>query len=53
MAWEENSGPPFDVRVSGIPNVAKVSPSDCRRPDAPSLEEDTIGQFENRSTSTR
>ena len=35
VAWEENSGPPSDVRVSGIPNVEKVSLSDCRRPDVP------------------
>ncbi len=53
MVWEENSGPPSDVSVSGIPNVEKVSRRVWMSPEAPSLEGVTTGQFVYLSTRTR
>ena len=53
VVWEENSGPPSDVSVSGIPNVEKVSRRVWTSPEAPSLEGVTTGQFVYLSTRTR
>ncbi len=53
MVWEENSGPPSDVSVSGIPNVEKVSRRVWTSPEAPSLEGVITGQFVYLSTRTR
>ena len=50
VACPENSGPPSDVRVVGMPNVAKVSMRVAARPLAPLFARDTTGQL---STSTR
>ena len=53
VVWEENSGLPSDVSVSGIPNVEKVSRRVWTSPEAPSLEGVTTGQFVYLSTRTR
>ena len=53
MLWDANSGPPSEVSVSGMPKVENVSRSALISPDAPSLEGKTMGQLENRSTSTK
>ena len=53
VACAENSGPPSDVRVVGMPNVAKVSMRVAARPLAPLFARDTIGQPEYLSTSNR
>ena len=53
VACPENSGPPSDVRVVGMPNVVKVSMRVAARPLAPLFVGDTIGQPEYLSTSTR
>ena len=46
VACAENSGPPSDVRVVGMPNVAKVSMRVAARPLAPLFARDTTGQPE-------
>jgi hypothetical protein len=53
VLWDANSGPPSEVSVSGMPKVENVSQSALMSPYVPSLEVKTMGQFDNRSTSTR
>ena len=53
VKWAVNSGPPSVVMVSGMPKEANVSLSTAVRPAAPPVAGATMGQPENRSTTTR
>ena len=53
VVCDENSGPPSDVSVVGMPKVEKVSIRVAARPLAPLEAGDTMGQPEYLSTSTR
>ena len=53
VACPENSGPPSDVRVVSMPNVAKVSMRVAARLLALLFASDTISQLEYLSTRTR